>query len=67
MQSEINIKVGNKAPDEYFDIIRRQMQGGNNLLSGIVSEDHLLENLKMNCIPPEIQNMSIDNYFNFLI
>lgn len=69
MQSEINIKVGNKPPKEYFELIKKQMLDRDNYkqVSGISTEHELLENLKNNCIPEEIMEMSIDNYQNFLI
>jgi hypothetical protein len=66
MQSEINIKVGNKPPKEYFEIIKTQMQDNNQQVSGLATEQQLIENLKMNCVPTEIQEMSIDNYNEFL-
>lgn len=66
MQSEINIRVGNKPPKDYFEIIRSQMIENIEQVSGIATEQHLLENLKMNCVPTEIQQMNIDNYNDFL-
>lgn len=66
MQSEINIKVGNKSPKEYFKTIRTQIKENNKLVSGILTESALLENLQMNCIPSEIMEMDFDDYSNFL-
>ena len=66
MQSEINIKVGNKPPKEYFDVIKNQISESNQTVSGISSKEQLLENLKMNCVPNEIMNMGIDDYSEFL-
>ncbi|GHT56273.1 hypothetical protein AGMMS49982_23030 [Bacteroidia bacterium] len=66
MQSEINIKVGNKPPKEYFDLLKSQIQSVNQLISGIVTEKELIENLRMNCVPLEIMNMEIDDYQTFL-
>ena len=66
MQSEINIKVGNKPPVEYFEAINQQIIGDHQLLSGISSEKALLENLKANCIPVSIRYMDINNYADFL-
>jgi len=66
MQSEINIKVGNKPPKDYFELIKTQMQDNNQQVSGLATEQQLLDNLKMNCVPKEIQEMSIDNYNDFL-
>mgnify|MGYP003609265509 CR=1 FL=1 len=66
MQSEVNIKVGNKPPKDYFELIKTQILDNNKLVSGISSEQELLDNLKMNCVPTEIMEMSIDNYEEFL-
>ncbi len=66
MQSEINIKVGNKPPQHYFELIKNQINEGNYLLSGISSESEMLENLSSNCIPVEIMDMTIEDYPYFL-
>ncbi|MCK9411805.1 MAG: DUF262 domain-containing protein [Prolixibacteraceae bacterium] len=66
MQSEINIKVGNKPPKEYFEILKRQMANNNKLVSGLSSEQELNDNLEVNCVPLEIMEMDINNYFDFL-
>jgi hypothetical protein len=67
MQSEINIKVGNKSPKDYFELINNQIADGNQLVSGISSSEEMLENLKANCVPLEIMNMTIADYPEFLI
>lgn len=66
MQSEINIKVGNKPPVEYFEIVGKQMAENKLLVSGLATEKELLDNLKMNCVPTEIMKMNIENYSHFL-
>jgi hypothetical protein len=66
MQSEINIKVGNKPPKDYFEVITKQMLEQNQQVSGLATEQQLLDNLKMNCVPAEIMQMSIDDYNDFL-
>lgn len=66
MQSEINIKVGNKPPKDYFELLRNQISEGNLQVSGLSSEEGLLENLKQNCVPTEIMEMTIDDYPEFL-
>ena len=66
MQSEVNIKVGNKPPKDYFELIKTQMQDGNQLVSGLSTEQELLDNLKMNCVVTEIMDMNIDDYQDFL-
>ncbi len=67
MQSEINIKVGNKPPKDYFELINAQISGNQNLVSGISSHQELLENLQANCVPSEIMEMSFDDYSEFLV
>jgi hypothetical protein len=66
MQSEINIKVGNKPPKDYFEVVKKQMRNGNQQVSGLLNDQQLLDNLKMNCVPTEIQQMSIEDYNDFL-
>jgi hypothetical protein len=66
MQSEINIKVGNKPPNDYFEVVKTQILNGNQQVSGLSNEQQLFDNLKMNCVPTEIQEMSIDDYNDFL-
>lgn len=66
MQSEINIKIGNKPPKDYFQLLKHQMTENNRQVSGISTEQELMENLKMNCVPVEIMQMSIDDYQDFL-
>lgn len=66
MQSEINIKVGNKPPKDYFELIKQQINEGNQTVSGLSNEIELMENLRMNCVPMEIMQMQIDDYSEFL-
>lgn len=66
MQSEINIKVGNKPPKDYFDLLKTQMIENNRQVSGISTEQELLDNLKVNCVPTELLEMTIDDYQDFL-
>ncbi len=42
------------------------MLNGNQQVSGLSNEQQLYDNLKMNCVPTEIQNMNIDDYNEFL-
>ncbi|WP_256415505.1 DUF262 domain-containing protein [Acinetobacter sp. 5862] len=66
MQSEVNIKVGNKPPKDYFELIKSQIQDENRQVSGLSTEQDLLDNLKMNCVPTEIMDMNINDYQDFL-
>jgi hypothetical protein len=66
MQSEINIKVGNKSPKEYFSLVKEQIQNQAPQISPIISQSSLQENLQMNCIPFGLMDMQIENYQEFL-
>ena len=67
MQSEINIKVGNRSPKDYMELLRSQIQSGNRLISGHSNEVELIENLKMNAIPVNFDNYGIEEYDDFLL
>tara|TARA_R100001369_G_scaffold14782_2_gene29502 strand:- start:2852 stop:4648 length:1797 start_codon:yes stop_codon:yes gene_type:complete len=66
MQSEINIKVGNKSPREYFSILEQQVKEGELIFGGINTTEELDANLNENCIPLFIKNSSIEDYTKFL-
>jgi hypothetical protein len=66
MQSEINIKVGNKPPKDYFEVIKSQLQDNNKQVSGLSTHQELLNNLQMNAVPSDIMQFSIDDYNDFL-
>jgi hypothetical protein len=65
-QTEVNIKIGKKAPKEYFEIILEQCNGGRVRFGGITDEKELYKNLEAHCIPREIVNMTLDDYPHFL-
>ncbi len=66
-QSEINIRIGDKAPKDYFAELYKQFDGGELKYGGLKDMDALKNNLKQNCIPESIINMDIDNYDEFLV
>jgi len=66
MQSEINIRIGNKAPKVYFSELQEQVNSGEMRYGGIDTQNLLTRNLNMNCIPKGIYAMDIDNYEDFL-
>lgn len=68
MQSEVNIKVGKKPPDEYMTSLIHQINNGDKTKYGSIDSILALkENLKMNCIPVDLDSLSIDDYDDFLI
>lgn len=65
-QSEINIKVGNKAPEVYLHELKEQCDCGVLKYGGINDFEVLTENFKQNCIPESVFSMNIKNYDEFL-
>jgi hypothetical protein len=66
MQQEVNISVGNKAPQDYFTEILEQCKGGDLKYGGIASLHELHTNLQANCIPDSIFTMTAEHYDEFL-
>jgi len=65
-QSEINIAIGNREPATYIRELWEQCQGGACRYGSITDPDELRANLRMHCIPPEIGEMTVDDYPAFL-
>ena len=68
VQSEINIKIGKKAPSDYLGYVANvQSNGGECKYGGINNSDILNKNMVENCIPMSTPTMSLDDYSDFLI
>jgi hypothetical protein len=65
-QSEINIAIGDKAPDIYFAELQDQVSGGKKRYGGITSKAELQANLEKNCIPDSMLDGGIKTYDDFL-
>jgi uncharacterized protein DUF262 len=50
-QSEINIAIGDKAPEKYFQELAEQCDGGKKKYGGITSATQMKANLRANCLP----------------
>ena len=67
MQQEINISIGAKSPDIYFNELKKQCSGEIALkYGGIDNMVELMNNLKTHCIPESIFEMTVENYGEFL-
>jgi len=66
MQSEINVKVGNRAPNVYMHHIKEQLTNGSLLFSGISDIATLNDNLKVNAVPLNIFELDVSGYEDFL-
>ena len=67
MQQEVNIKVGNKAPETYFSEVLEQCHSGELKYGAIANKEELSKNLEENCIPESVFSMTIENYQEFLV
>jgi hypothetical protein len=65
-QSEINISIGDSAPNLYFKELLDQCNGGNKRYGGINSLGELQENLRMNCLPKSFLDNATLDYEDFL-
>ncbi len=65
-QSEINISIGDRAPEIYFKEMRDQCNGGNKKYGGITSLEELQANLRMSCLPVSLLDDQVPDYDDFL-
>jgi hypothetical protein len=66
MQTEINIKIGAKSPQQYFATLDAQVNGGPQEYGGITSRDKLVESLNEHALPLELLDGEIP-YEDFLV
>jgi len=66
LQQEINVKISNKIPADYFTKILKQCEDGDLQYGGISDKEELLKNLKDNAVPEEIFETDISRYEEFL-
>jgi len=65
-QSEINIAIGDKAPEVYFKELADQCNGGKKKYGGITDEAAMRANFRMNCLPEALLDGAIPAYDDFL-
>ncbi len=66
MQSEINIRIGDKAPAEYFSKLIEHCTNGSESFGAIIDIGEIQENFKMHCVPSGMENKTIEHYEEFL-
>ena len=67
LDTQTNISIGEKAPNEYFNTVFEQCVS-KEMKFGNISEISLLkENLKKNCIPENVVTMDATHYEDFLL
>ena len=65
-QSEINIAIGDKAPEKYFGELADQCSGGKKKYGGITNLEDLKTNLRMHCLPESLLDGNAPSYDGFL-
>jgi hypothetical protein len=66
-QSEINIQIGDRPPEDYFVDLGRQCAGGAKKYGGITSREEMELNLKQHCLPSSLLDGVIPDYEDFLV
>lgn len=67
LQQEINIKISDDAPCVYMQDVFNQCNTKQCIYGGITDVNVLKDNLRQSCIPEGFENMSIEDYQEFLI
>lgn len=65
-QSEINIAIGDKPPEQYFKELAEQCAGGKKKYGGITDTTELRANLRMSCLPESLLDGGLPAYDDFL-
>ncbi|HEX2581781.1 MAG TPA: DUF262 domain-containing protein [Dongiaceae bacterium] len=65
-QSEINIGIGDKAPEIYFAELADQCNGGPKKYGGIIKVEDMRANLQTSCLPECLLNGDIPEFDEFL-
>ena len=65
-QSEINIAIGDRAPDKYFSELAAQCDGGAKKYGGIVKLTEMQANLRTHCLPESLLDGEIPDFDDFL-
>jgi len=65
-QSEINIAIGDKSPEQYFHQLVEQCSGGKKRYGGITDIQELRTNMRASCLPESLLDGDIPDYDAFL-
>lgn len=67
LDTQTNISIGEKAPNDYFNTVFEQCVSKEMKFGNISDESKLKENLKTSCIPENITSMNATHYEDFLL
>lgn len=65
-QSEINISIGDKAPERYFAELADQVSGGQKKYGGITEVEEMKTNFRMSCLPESLLFGEVPDFDEFL-
>ena len=65
--TEINRYISNKPPKQYMTEVTKQFKKKKGGFSGIIDDNSLKKNLKMNCIPSDLGSMTEKDFDRFLV
>lgn len=65
-QTEINIAIGDKAPEAYFAELAAQCSGGEKKYGGIDGLDEIRANLRANCVPERLLDGDVPAFDDYL-
>jgi hypothetical protein len=65
-ETNINIRIGNRAPADYMDEVRQQVASGSLTLGEITGQQQLASNLRANAIPENFAETTAESYLEFL-
>lgn len=66
-ETSINIRISNRAPGEYMEEIRTQIDTGKLTLGEITDGQDLRRNFAENAVPQDLDTVTAGSYFDFLI
>jgi len=66
LQQEINIKIGDSAPQDYLGKVFDQCDAGDPVYGAITDAEQLRDNLETNCLPADLSSYLLENYEAFL-
>lgn len=66
LDTQVNKSISDDAPATYFTKVKEQCETKDIIFGNISTEEMLDENLKENCIPNYIFEMTVENYDDFL-
>lgn len=65
-QTEINIAIGDKAPEAYFAELAAQCSGGAQKYGGIDDREEMRANLRANCVPERLLDGDVPAFDDYL-